>query len=73
MEEEALLLGPHRSLVVIYTPADTCELEVKNKFTFVFLNSGLIHRVGPERLYVKVARTLATLGISSLRVSVRYR
>ena len=37
MEEEALLLGPHRSLVGIYTPADTCKLEVKNEITFIFL------------------------------------
>jgi pimeloyl-ACP methyl ester carboxylesterase len=70
MEEEALLLGPHRSLVGIYTPADACEAGEKSELTFIFLNSGLIHRVGPERLYVKVARALATQGISSLRVDL---
>jgi pimeloyl-ACP methyl ester carboxylesterase len=36
--------------------------------TFVFLNAGLTHRVGPSRLYVRMARALADQGFSSLRV-----
>lgn len=33
----------------------------------LFLNSGIIHRVGPNRLYVRAARSLAERGIASLR------
>lgn len=33
----------------------------------VFLNAGIVHRVGPNRLYVKLARELARHGIRSLR------
>jgi pimeloyl-ACP methyl ester carboxylesterase len=33
----------------------------------VFLNSGILHRVGANRLYVKIARALAERGFSSLR------
>jgi pimeloyl-ACP methyl ester carboxylesterase len=33
----------------------------------LLLNSGLLHRVGPNRLYVRIARALATRGFHSLR------
>jgi hypothetical protein len=33
----------------------------------VFLNAGLIHRVGPNRLYVRLAREAARRGLASLR------
>jgi pimeloyl-ACP methyl ester carboxylesterase len=36
--------------------------------TFVFLNAGLTHRVGPSRLHVRMARALAAQGFSSLRL-----
>lgn len=39
----------------------------RRKPTFVFLNAGIIHRVGPNRLYVRLARELAREGIPSLR------
>lgn len=35
---------------------------------FVFFNSGLLHRVGPNRLYVRLARMLAQSGFGSLRI-----
>jgi pimeloyl-ACP methyl ester carboxylesterase len=37
---------------------------------FVFLNAGLMHRVGPYRLYVRLARELAKIGFPSLRVDL---
>jgi pimeloyl-ACP methyl ester carboxylesterase len=40
---------------------------------FVFLNGGLLHRVGPYRLYVRMARQLAKLGFTSLRVDLTGR
>lgn len=33
----------------------------------VFLNAGVVHRIGPHRLYVRLARALAADGVQSLR------
>lgn len=33
----------------------------------ILLNSGLLHRVGPNRFYVKMARRLAAMGVVALR------
>lgn len=33
----------------------------------LFINSGIIHRIGPNRIYVRIARALAAHGFSSLR------
>lgn len=35
--------------------------------TIVFINAGVVHRVGPHRLYVKMARTFAEMGFPCLR------
>lgn len=61
MTEEALCFGRARSLVGVIT--DPPE-EKKNADlpAIVFLNAGLIHHVGPNRLYVKLARNLADAG-----------
>ena len=40
---------------------------------FVFFNAGVLHRVGPHRLYVFLARELARIGIGSLRVDLAGR
>jgi pimeloyl-ACP methyl ester carboxylesterase len=68
MREEAVLLGPHRSLVGIYTPAAPALAPEGARLAMVLLNAGLVHHVGPNRLYVKLARTLASRGIAALRV-----
>ena len=70
MKEEALLLGPHQSLVGVYTPAVPGGAPAACKFAVVLLNAGLIHHVGPHRLHVKLARALAVRGISALRVDL---
>jgi pimeloyl-ACP methyl ester carboxylesterase len=66
MKEEALLLGSTRSLVGILT-----EPRVQSRETgfpaVILLNAGLVHRVGPNRLYVKVARSLVEGGLAVLR------
>lgn len=38
------------------------------KTGFVLINSGLLHRVGPFRLYVDIARSLARAGFPSIRL-----
>jgi pimeloyl-ACP methyl ester carboxylesterase len=67
MREEAILLGPHRSLVGIYTPA-VPGCATRGRMAVVLLNAGLIHHVGPNRLYVKLARALAARGITVVRI-----
>jgi pimeloyl-ACP methyl ester carboxylesterase len=66
MKEEALLFGKTRSLVGIMTyPSESVG---GNKLpAVVILNAGIMHRVGPNRLHVKMARTLAAMGFVVLR------
>jgi dienelactone hydrolase len=66
MKEQALLFGKTRSLVGILT--DPAELDRNGQLpAVILLNAGLIHRIGPSRLYVKIARSLARLGFVVLR------
>lgn len=67
MEEEALLLGPHRSLVGIFTYAQPGSPQHRADTTVMLLNAGLIHHAGPHRLHVKLARALAARGVNALR------
>jgi len=66
MREEAVLFGKTRSLVGIITDPHTV-VNAHNHPAIVLLNAGVLHRVGPNRLYVKIARTLASAGFVVLR------
>lgn len=62
--EEAFLFGGGNRLVGFMTsPAPGTEARIP----VVILNAGIIHRVGPNRLNVLLARTLAESGHPSLR------
>ena len=50
---------------ILSEPQDTQSSE--NRPAVLILNSGLLHRVGPNRLYVTIARTLASMGFFVLR------
>ncbi|MBI3244196.1 MAG: hypothetical protein HYZ49_18090 [Chloroflexi bacterium] len=64
MKETVVTLGNSKSLVGILTD----PLQKRDGLpAVVILNAGLIHRVGPNRLYVKLARALAGLGFVVLR------
>jgi hypothetical protein len=68
LTEEPLQFGEGGRLFGILTVPSTPprnELPV-----FVFLSAGLLHRVGPFRLHVRLARELAQMGFSSLRVDL---
>ena len=66
MKEEAVLFGQARSLVGIIT--DPTEGQERNRFPAVMLlNSGIVHRVGLNRLHVKIARDLARKGFVVMR------
>ena len=64
MKEEAVLFGDKRTLVgTITNPSEArCDLPA-----VILLIAGVVHRVGPNRLYVKVARRLAEAGFVALR------
>lgn len=64
MREEALTFGNGTQLSGIYTaPA----VEASGKPGVLLLNSGIVHHVGPNRLYVQLARMLARKGHPVLR------
>ncbi len=65
--ERVLRLGPDGRLVGIVTePASrTRDLPV-----FLMLNAGVVHRVGPNRIYVSMARRLAATGFATCRFDV---
>jgi len=65
MNERPVLLGPTESLVGILT--EPAETRLGNLPAVILLNAGLVHRVGPNRLYVRMARSLAGLGFAALR------
>ena len=66
MSEEAVRFGPWRSLVGVRTdPAQGTDAD--RAPAVLFLNSGLLHHVGPHRLHVNLARRLARAGRRSLR------
>jgi pimeloyl-ACP methyl ester carboxylesterase len=68
MREHALRLGKELSLVGILTENQTdVTLEKDNLAGVLLFNSGLIHRIGPNRIYVKMARMLAGMGFVVLR------
>ena len=65
MRERALLFGERKSLVGVVTePAAPAPPE---RPAVLFLNAGVLHRVGPNRIHVRLARELAHHGFVSLR------
>ena len=66
MSEQAVLFGRTKSLVGVVTDP---YLNLRNRRlpAIIILNAGLLHRIGPNRLYVKMARQLAATGFVVLR------
>jgi pimeloyl-ACP methyl ester carboxylesterase len=64
LNEDAVLFGAGRSLVGILSHPEDFD---PARPAVLLLNSGLMHRAGPYRLYVKLARQLASLGFLVLR------
>ena len=65
MNEQALSLGPNHSIVGILTSPPRGV--ARKGIAVLLLNAGLIHHVGPNRLYVRLARVLASMGFSTVR------
>jgi pimeloyl-ACP methyl ester carboxylesterase len=64
--ERAVTFGPASSLVGVVTEP-IASARIQGAPTVVILNAGIIHRVGPNRLHVALARELAARGFLSLR------
>jgi len=65
VRERTLLFGPAKSLAGVVTePASPPD---PSRPAVVFLDAGVLHHVGPNRVHVRLARELAEDGIASLR------
>ena len=69
-ETDAFRFGDGDRLFGVLTLPD--ELDMRRP-VFVHLSGGLLHRVGPRRLYVRLARELASAGFASFRVDLSGR
>jgi pimeloyl-ACP methyl ester carboxylesterase len=68
VKEQAVLLGPSKSIVAVITPAANPEARADDDApTAVILNSGILHRVGANRMSVLMARALAASGTTAVR------
>lgn len=65
MKEEIIEWGNNSSCSGILTYRE--NIEYRSSFCAVFLNAGLIHSVGPNRMYVRIARKLADAGFHCFR------
>ncbi|MEM7392312.1 MAG: alpha/beta hydrolase [Verrucomicrobiota bacterium] len=65
MSEEVICFGADESLVGILTRPD--GEPSKDRPGVILLNAGILHRVGPNRLHVRIARRLAEMGLVVLR------
>ena len=66
MKDEVAVFGEKGSLIGVVSLPDK-NREIINGPGIILLNSGLLHRVGPNRLYVKIARNAATSGLVAFR------
>jgi hypothetical protein len=66
MREVALLFGRGKGLAGVVTEPPHSG-NGAGRLGFVALNAGLVHRVGPNRLHVKLTRELAQRGFVSMR------
>jgi len=74
MNEMVVSIGTNDALVGVYT-APACETSRDTPGdapTVILLNAGVVHRSGPFRLHVEVARRLASLGYPCFRFDLAY-
>src|SRR4051794_10640028 len=63
-KEQAVLLGRHSLVGILTRPPPARQ---KDAPAIVILNTGIVHRVGHHRMYVSLARELATSGRTVVR------
>jgi hypothetical protein len=72
LTEHALHFGDDGGLFGILTEPTLPSADEASPL-FLFLNAGQIHRVGPYRMHVRLARILAGMGVRSLRIDLSGR
>ncbi len=71
MRERGLLLGSASSLVAVMTEPSSAVNP--DRPAVILFNAGVIHRIGPNRVYVRIARALAAAGFLALRFDLSGR
>lgn len=69
MNEQAVRFGESGSLFGVLTSPET-NGSTGRRPAVVFLNSGILHRVGPNRMHVTMARDLAKRGHAAFRIDL---
>lgn len=69
MIEKALRFGPDGKLFGILT-SPSIDQNNPDAPIVIILNAGIVHRMGPFRLHVDIARQLAGVGCSTLRIDL---
>ena len=70
-EERAVLIGAQPGMVGVETRPLGNDGGERAAVAAILLGAGLVHRVGPNRLTVRLARRLAARGIASVRFDHR--
>lgn len=66
MRESVCLCGRQRNLVGIFTEPED-PIAAGKRSAVLLMNSGLLHRAAPHRMYVQLARRLASEGMAAFR------
>lgn len=66
MREKVVKFGEHNELIGICT-LPTIKKPEFSRAGLLFINAGIVHRVGQNRLYVKISRALAKIGFCAFR------
>ncbi len=69
MKETVCQFGPKEGLIGILTTPDQ-DKAVKGAPIAIVINAGIVHRIGPFRLHVHMARLLADQGFTTLRMDL---
>ena len=67
IQEHAAVFGAAANLVGVVTEPRRRAAAPPSPTAALFLNAGVIHRIGPSRLYVRLARRLAEAGWTTVR------
>lgn len=65
-----LNFGPSGGLVGVLTRPEVAAADLLSRPAVVLLNAGVIHRVGPSRIHVRLARRLAEMETTSFRLDL---
>lgn len=68
VNESVFTFGPRNSFVGVLAHPE--QAAAREPYAVIFLNAGIIHRCGPFRLYVRLARALAANGVPTLRIDL---